>query len=73
MISNSQLNSITNYTPIFIPMRKSKKNRGYRLFLIGLYRILAAIHQLLRMFDLFIDDFLKILILTIIFLLLVVK
>jgi hypothetical protein len=48
-------------------MRKPEKDGSYRLFLVGLYRVIIPVNQLLRVFDLLINNFLNTLILQIIF------
>jgi hypothetical protein len=67
MINNSHLNSISYNASILIPMGKPEKDRSYRLFLVGLYRVIIPVNQLLRVFDLLINNFLNTLILHIIF------
>ena len=67
MINNSHLNSISYNASILIPMGKPEKDGSYRLFLVGLYGVIIPVNQLLRVFDLLINNFLNTLILHIIF------
>jgi hypothetical protein len=37
-------------------MGKPEKDGSYRLFLVGLYRVIIPVNQLLRVFDLLIEE-----------------